>query len=98
MNIYNIKPISKLQGTITLPGDKSISHRAVMVGSIAQGSTRIRNFANSQDCLRTAEAFRHMGIDITAAGNELTVTGKGLHGLKKPDQPFISVIQARQCA
>lgn len=85
MKRYKVEPISKLQGTITLPGDKSISHRAVMVGSIAQGSTRIRNFANSQDCLRTVEAFRHMGIDITAAGNELTVTGKGLRGLKKPE-------------
>jgi len=85
MKAYKAEPVKRLCGELNLPGDKSISHRAVMVGSIAQGSTRIRNFANSQDCLRTVEAFRHMGIDIATAGNEVTVTGKGLRGLKKPE-------------
>lgn len=67
-----------------LPGDKSISHRAAMIASIAEGVTRIENFAHSQDCVRTVEAFRQMGVEIDLKGDRLVVKGAGLNGLKKP--------------
>jgi len=85
MKECKIKPVRKLEGKIRLIGDKSISHRAVMIASIATGRTKIRNFAGSQDCLRTADAFRQMGIDIVIEGNEVEILGKGLRGLRKPD-------------
>jgi len=85
MKECKIKPVRKLEGKIALIGDKSISHRAVMIASIAAGRTKIRNFADSQDCLRTVDAFRQMGIDIIIEDNEVEVLGKGLRGLRKPD-------------
>lgn len=71
-----------------MPGDKSISHRSVMIGSIAEGTTHVKNFANSQDCLRTVDAFRQMGIKIDIKGDGLTIAGNGLRGLKKPKGPL----------
>lgn len=85
MKECRIKSVRKLEGKIALIGDKSISHRAVMIASIATGRTKIRNFADSQDCLRTVDAFRQMGIDIVIEGNEVEVSGKGLRGLRKPN-------------
>lgn len=79
-----ITPIKSLKGTLRLKGDKSISHRAVMIGSIAKGRTVIKNFLNSSDCLCTMEAFRQLGIRVDFSGDELSIEGKGLHGLKKP--------------
>lgn len=88
-----IKPIKRISGAITVPADKSISHRAVMFGSIADGTTRVNNFLAADDCKRTIEAFREMGIDIKvksqkAKGNSLEIHGKGLHGLKEPQGPI----------
>ena len=60
----NINPATKLQGEITVPGDKSISHRAIMFGSIAEGTTHISNFLTGEDCLSTISCFRKMGVDI----------------------------------
>lgn len=74
-----------LQGTIDIPGDKSISHRSVMFGSIAEGTTTIKNFLMGADCLATIGCFRAMGIDIEVTDEMVTVHGKGLHGLQKPD-------------
>ena len=74
-----------LRGQLIVPPDKSISHRAIMFGSIAQGEVNIRNFLLGEDCLRTYEAFRAMGIDITKRGSLVTVRGKGLKGLSKPE-------------
>jgi len=85
--MYEIRQARKLEGEVDLIGDKSISHRAVMFGSIAEGETRIKNFANSQDCLSTADAFKQMGIDINIDGDRVIVLGKGLLGLKKPNGP-----------
>ena len=79
-----IKPAKKLKGTITLPGDKSISHRAVMISSIAEGASRIENFLNADDCMATIEAFKKMGVNVRLKGGVLTVDGVGLRGLKKP--------------
>ena len=77
--------ISGLRGKVTVPGDKSISHRSVMFGSIAQGTTEIHHFLNGADCLATIRCFRTMGIDIEENGSAVIVHGKGLHGLSAPD-------------
>ena len=75
-----------LHGTISIPGDKSISHRSIMFGSIAEGTTTIRNFLMGADCLATIDCFRSMGIAIDVSDEVVTVHGKGLHGLTKPDK------------
>lgn len=77
--------IEKLKGEIAIPGDKSISHRAVMFGSLAKGTTHISNFLAGADCLATIDCFRKMGIEIEQDGTNVTVHGKGLHGLEKPE-------------
>lgn len=74
-----------LQGTLQVPGDKSISHRAVMFGSLAKGTTHISNFLSGADCLATIGCFQAMGVEIVQDGNNVTVYGNGLHGLKKPE-------------
>ena len=79
-----IKPAERLSGEIKLPGDKSISHRVILIGGIAQGKTRGKNFLNADDCLRTVSAFLDMGIEIEEKGGCVTVFGKGLKGLKSP--------------
>lgn len=73
-----------LKGEINIPGDKSISHRSVMFGSIAKGTTEISNYLNGADCLSTISCFQRMGIDITHTGHKILVHGLGLHGLKAP--------------
>lgn len=79
-----IKKITNLHGEITVPGDKSISHRAVMFGSLAKGTTRITHFLEGADCLSTISCFRKMGIDIENNNGEILVHGKGLRGLSSP--------------
>ena len=79
-----IKKISKANGSVKVPGDKSISHRAVMLGSLADGTTEITGFLKGADCLSTIDCFRKMGIDIDVNGENVTVKGNGLKGLKKP--------------
>ena len=74
-----------LRGELTIPGDKSISHRSVMFGSLAKGTTEIYDFLQGADCLSTISCFRSMGIEIENKGNCVLVHGNGLHGLKKPD-------------
>ena len=78
------KRASHLKGEIRVPGDKSISHRAVMFGSIAQGLTEIHNFLQGADCLSTIACFEKMGIDIENKGGQVLVHGRGLHGLNAP--------------
>ncbi len=79
-----IKKISKSNGSVKVPGDKSISHRAVMLGSLADGITEITGFLKGADCLSTIDCFRKMGVDINVNGENVTVKGNGLKGLKKP--------------
>jgi len=79
-----ISPAKKLNGTIKVPGDKSISHRAVMLGSLAQGNTEIEGFLRGRDCLSTIRCCRALGINISIKDEIVTVRGKGLHGLSEP--------------
>ena len=80
----DIKKLKNLKGTLSVPGDKSISHRAVMFGALAQGTTKISGFLEGADCLSTIRCFRQMGISIEQSGAEVLVHGKGLHGLSAP--------------
>ena len=80
-----LEKISKLKGNICVPGDKSISHRSLILGSIAQGETRIYNFLNSLDCFSTLECMRALGVEIKRSNNDsLKIKGKGLYGLEEP--------------
>lgn len=73
-----------LHGDLAVPGDKSISHRSVILSSISEGTSHIHHFLASDDCISTINAFREMGVKIDLAGDELTVTGIGLNGLQAP--------------
>lgn len=75
---------SSLKGTLRVPGDKSISHRTIMLGSIAEGITEVHHFLQGADCLSSIACFRQMGIDIENTGDIVRIHGKGLYGLKKP--------------
>lgn len=81
----NFSPVTHLRGEITIPGDKSISHRSVMFGSIARGTTEITGFLAGADCLSTIACFRKMGIAIEQEGTHVLVHGNGLYGLKAPE-------------
>lgn len=72
-----------LYGSITVPADKSISHRSIMFGALAIGQTTIKNFLRAQDCLSTLNAFKKLGVPITDDGTTITVTGVGFNGLTK---------------
>lgn len=84
----NIKQVCSLKGEVRIPGDKSISHRAIMFGSLAEGITRIHGFLMGADCLSTMKCFQDMGIPISIAEENgekvIVIEGKGLHGLSKP--------------
>lgn len=82
-----ITKTTNIKAKITIPGDKSISHRAVMLGSLAKGITRVKNFLIGDDCLATIECFRQMGINIEQ-DKDIRIYGKGLHGLKMPSTPL----------
>lgn len=82
--MLRVKQAKKIQGTVRVPGDKSISHRAVMFGALAEGTTTIEGFLPGADCLSTISCFRRMGIDIEQQGDRVTVQGKGWYGLQEP--------------
>ncbi|MEW6738554.1 MAG: 3-phosphoshikimate 1-carboxyvinyltransferase [Nitrospirota bacterium] len=85
MEIVELTKAKSLKGEITPPPDKSISHRAVMFASIADGKSIVKNFLRAEDPISTMNAFRMMGIEIEEkAGNELVIHGKGLYGLREP--------------
>jgi 3-phosphoshikimate 1-carboxyvinyltransferase len=88
MKKYNIIPSSGLKGEVIVPGDKSISHRAIMLGSLAVGETVIEGFLKADDCLRTVECFKRMGIQILIEGDRVIIKGKGLYGLTEPSDVF----------
>ncbi len=77
---------TNLQGEITIPGDKSISHRSIMLGSLADGITEVHGFLNGADCISSMNCFRQMGVSIDYDGETVLIYGKGLHGLQKPEQ------------
>ncbi|WP_409967167.1 3-phosphoshikimate 1-carboxyvinyltransferase [Bengtsoniella intestinalis] len=80
-----VRPNGHLRGIYSVPGDKSVSHRSVMFGALAKGTTHVTNFLTGADCLSTIDCFRKMGIAIEENGNEITIHGKGLRGLSKPE-------------
>lgn len=83
----SVEPISMINGVLQVPGDKSISHRAVMLGSLANGKTTIDGFLNGEDCLSTIRIFRQLGVEINQIGEtSYEVLGKGLHQLQEPKQ------------
>ena len=79
-----IEKANHLRGELTVPGDKSISHRSVMFGSIASGVTEVENFLQGADCLSTIRCFRQMGVEIENNNTRVVVRGNGLHGLRRP--------------
>ena len=85
MSSYRVAPAERIAGEVTIPGDKSISHRAVMFGAIASGTTRIQGFLEGEDCLATMRAVRQLGVEVDRPGpGEVVVRGVGLRGLKAP--------------
>src|SRR5512141_1159753 len=78
-----ISPASRVCGSLRLPGDKSISHRYAMLGAIAEGVTRIRNYSSGADCHSTLGVIRSLGIEVQT-GEEVVIHGRGLHGLSAP--------------
>lgn len=79
------KPLS---GEIEVPGDKSISHRAVILGSLAEGTTKITHFLDGEDCMRTVDAFRSMGVSIKKHAQTIIIEGKGIQALQEPIEPL----------
>src|SRR2546429_5756136 len=83
MDRLEIKPAVKINGTVFVPGDKSISHRLAMLGAIADGTTTIHNFAASVDCQSTLECLRRLGVRIDRNGSTIVIQGRGLRGLQE---------------
>ncbi|MBD3671151.1 MAG: 3-phosphoshikimate 1-carboxyvinyltransferase [Gammaproteobacteria bacterium] len=90
MNVtFTVAAGGKLNGRLRVPGDKSISHRSIMLGSLAEGTTEVEGFLEGEDNLATLNAFRAMGVDISGPDNgRVTIQGAGLHGLKAPTEPL----------
>ena len=82
---YVVEPSALASGAVTVPGDKSISHRALILGGIADGRTDISGFLPGEDCLATLTALRSMGVCIDQISDtRLTVDGRGVDGLRAP--------------
>jgi len=79
-----ISPATAISGSLTLPGDKSISHRYAMIGAISEGDTRIHNYSTGADCHSTLGCVRALGIHVEISGTDVVIHGKGLHGLRPP--------------
>lgn len=82
----DITKAASLKGELTVPGDKSISHRSIILGALAHGTTEASHFLMSDDCISTINCFRNMGIDIEVSKDTVRVQGKGLNGLSAPSQ------------
>ena len=86
---FVVEPGGALRGRLRVPGDKSISHRAIMFGALAEGTTAISGFLEGEDCLATLRAFRAMGVSIDGPDQgRVSVQGVGLHGLRDPSEPL----------
>ncbi len=83
--IYTVKPGPPLHGTVSCPGDKSISHRYAMLAALAEGESELKNLAGSQDCQSTLRCLRALGVRIRTRGTSVFVVGQGLRGLKAPE-------------
>ncbi|HEV2332249.1 MAG TPA: 3-phosphoshikimate 1-carboxyvinyltransferase, partial [Gammaproteobacteria bacterium] len=85
---YSVEPGGALKGSLRMPGDKSISHRALLLGAIAEGETRISGFLAGEDCLATLAAIRALGVQVESLDGRLKVQGRGLLGLGAPQAPL----------
>src|SRR5262249_46274379 len=85
-NHVTITPAPRVGGVVSVPGDKSISHRLAMMAAIAEGKTIINNFAESVDCASTLECLRRLGVPIAREGTRVSIEGRGLQGLMAPSQ------------
>ncbi|MCF6281427.1 MAG: 3-phosphoshikimate 1-carboxyvinyltransferase [Candidatus Polarisedimenticolaceae bacterium] len=86
---FSVQPGGKLTGNIRVPGDKSISHRSIMLGSLAEGVTEVEGFLEGDDSLATLRAFRNMGVEIEGPDQgRVRIHGVGMHGLKQPVAPL----------
>ncbi|MCK4777493.1 MAG: 3-phosphoshikimate 1-carboxyvinyltransferase, partial [Actinomycetia bacterium] len=82
----DLEKVFRIKGEISVPGDKSISHRSLIIPALAFGDSRITNFLYCDDCLRTLECIKRLGVEIKRDGeNRIIVKGKGLFSLKEPD-------------
>ncbi len=83
--LHSLRPSAPLSGTWRVPGDKSISHRALMFGALAVGTTQVSGLLEGEDVLRTAAAMRALGATVERDGDGWAVTGRGVGGLREPD-------------
>ena len=83
-NRLEIAPVVRIRGAASVPGDKSISHRLAMLGAVAEGTTVIRNFAESVDCQSTLDCLKDLGVPIQREGSTVTIDGRGLKGFRQP--------------
>lgn len=81
-----VSPINHLRGELRLPGDKSISHRAAIISSLAEGESVLRNFSSARDCEATIHCLRHLGVSVVREGSTVVVRGAGPAGLQEPKQ------------
>jgi 3-phosphoshikimate 1-carboxyvinyltransferase len=82
---FRVQPVRRLTGTVEVPGDKSISHRAALLGAVADGVTEVQGYLEGEDCLRTLTAIQMMGVEVTKKGpGHYRIAGVGLHGLTEP--------------
>ncbi|SMM99072.1 5-Enolpyruvylshikimate-3-phosphate synthase [uncultured Candidatus Thioglobus sp.] len=88
MSKFIAQAVNNLAGELKVPGDKSISHRSIMLGSLANGITEVSGFLQGEDALSTLKAFKAMGVKIEREGDNVTIHGVGLHGLKQPRKPL----------
>src|SRR5215472_12585943 len=79
-----ISPARGISGNISLPGDKSISHRYAMIGALAEGTTRIANYSTGADCHSTLGCVRALGIGVEESGTDVAIHGRGPDGLRAP--------------
>jgi 3-phosphoshikimate 1-carboxyvinyltransferase len=88
MSKFITSPATTLSGELKVPGDKSISHRSIMLGSLSRGITKVSGFLEGEDALSTLKAFQAMGVKIERDGDNVTIHGVGINGLKKPQGPL----------
>ena len=82
---FRVRPVNRLAGTVEVPGDKSISHRAALLGALAEGVTEIHGYLEAEDCLRTIAAIQALGADVTRKGpGHYRIAGAGRYGLQEP--------------
>jgi len=80
-----VRPAKRIHGAISVPGDKSISHRAAMIGAMASGTSHVKNYSTSADCAATLSCLQKLGVRIERDNGELVIRGAGRNGLLQPD-------------